>query len=535
MFPRARWQTLRMIAANMSLIRSGLYLGVLLMVLSPFRSLAQNSLAITTNSPCMVSLGWRPSPSADVSGYYLCWGFVSGQCTNRLDAGSVTNVSLTGLIPGLTYYFTVVAYSSFGDESPPSNEVSYSAPTTLPNRPPTMDAISDLTIPENTGPLTILITGIGPGPGSENQVVTLSTSSSKPSLINPVVHVNSPSTGTATLTFAIAANAIGTSTITVVADDGQPTNNITTRTFEVTVARSNPPQTPLANVTIAPYSAFSYVLPSSPSSTNRTIYSLEPGAPDNASVAERGGVAVLTWVPTSTHASTTNLISVRASDPLEPTRTTNLLFMVTVTDYLTVRPDTIAVELGTEVSLPLYVISSEPLGELTFTVSWPSENLTRPSLSLPPDSIFTSSLLVQSSNLVITLHAAAGQSLMGSNLIANLSFTGGSNQVSAFIPIQTAILSGSKPNGVQFTGLFPGLGEVVAVGENPLLKALVATNSTRMLNLYGRVGATYQVLYSTTSFEDSAWKLLTTYTQTNAVQSLAVDSSAPTVFYRLAQ
>ena len=524
-----------MIADNLFLFRSVLSLGVLLLVSFPFSSFAQISPAITTNLPGMVRLGWRPSPSANVSGYYLCWSFASGQCTNRLDAGSVTNVSLTDLISGPTYYFTVVAYSSFGDEAPPSNEVSYSIPTTLPNRPPTMDAISNLTVPENSAPQTVLITGIGPGSSGENQAVTLSASSSKPSLISPVVQAGSPSTGTATLTLGITANAIGTATITVVADDGQLTNNITTRTFEMAVVRSNPPQTTLTNVTIAPYSTFSYVLPSPFSSTNRINYSLEPGAPDNAIVADRGGVALLTWVPTSAQASTTNLISVRVTDSVDSTLTTNLLLVVNVTDYLTVRPGTIAVELGAEAQLPLYVISSEPLGELTFTISWPPENFAGPSLTLPGDSIFTGSLEVQSTSIQITLRAAAGNSFLGSNLIANLSFTGNSNQLSAFIPIQTAILSGTKSSGEQFKGLFPGLGEVVLVGDNPLLRALAPTDSTRMLNLYGRVGATYQVLYSTTSFEDSAWQPLTTYTQTNAVQSLAVDSSAPTIFYRLVQ
>lgn len=79
---------------------------------------------IVTNNP-MVHLGWKPSPSANVSGYFMCWGLASGQTTNRLDTGNVTNVFLGDLLPGYTYYFTVVAYSSFGDEAPPSNEVNW--------------------------------------------------------------------------------------------------------------------------------------------------------------------------------------------------------------------------------------------------------------------------------------------------------------------------------------------------------------------------------------------------------------------------
>jgi hypothetical protein len=82
---------------------------------------------IDTTNP-NVRLGWKPSPSANVSGYYLCWGYQSGQNTNRLDVGNVTNTAVGGLVYGPTYYFVVVAYSSFGDEAPPSNEVYWSIP-----------------------------------------------------------------------------------------------------------------------------------------------------------------------------------------------------------------------------------------------------------------------------------------------------------------------------------------------------------------------------------------------------------------------
>lgn len=93
----------------------------------PARSMAKSlwkDPVIVTNNP-MVHLGWKPSPSVGVSGYYLCWGLASGQATNRLDSGNVTNLFLGDLVSGYTYYFTVVAYSSYGDEAPPSNEVNW--------------------------------------------------------------------------------------------------------------------------------------------------------------------------------------------------------------------------------------------------------------------------------------------------------------------------------------------------------------------------------------------------------------------------
>jgi hypothetical protein len=515
-------------------IRSLLCLAVLLLVSSPASLLGQSVPTITTNSPGMVRLGWKPSPSENVAGYFLCWGFASGQCTNRLDAGNVTTVNVAGLQPGVTYFFTVIAYSAFGDEAPPSNEVSYCPPLVPLNHPPTMDPIANLTLLENSVPQTVLITGIGPGSSSENQTVGLSAISSKPLLIDPVVHYGTPSTS-ATLTFIVAPNAIGTATITVVADDGQLTNNVTTRTFEVTVIRANPPLTPLTNVTIAPYSTFTYAIPVPFPGTNGILYRLEPGAPVNANLVQHGGIAVFTWMPTSSHASTTNLITVRATDTENPGLTTNLLFAVTVTDYLAVMPCASTVEAGTQAVLPFHLVSSEPVTSLTFTVSWPSDALANPSLTLASNSIFGSSLQVQGTNLQITLTAGAGLSLVGSNHIGTLDFSASPNQLSSFVPIRTTVLSATKPDGKPFVGLFPGLGEIVVVADHPLLRALAGTDSARMLNLYGRVGATYRLQYATNSLSNLVWQHLLTYAQTNVVQSLAIDSSNPAIFYRLEQ
>lgn len=109
-----------------------------------------------------VNLGWCPSPSSGVSGYYVVYGIgnditnwvpsvyyhpSTNLCpgtlisngsnwflnyTNRIDAGNVLSTTVTNLLPGKTYYFAVVAYSSYGDEAPPSNEVKYTIPMIRP-------------------------------------------------------------------------------------------------------------------------------------------------------------------------------------------------------------------------------------------------------------------------------------------------------------------------------------------------------------------------------------------------------------------
>lgn len=108
-----------------------------------------------------VKLGWCPSPSANVAGYYVAYTIreditnwtpsvyyrpSTNPCpgtlltngsnwalnyTGRVDVGNVTFTTLSNLLEGVTYYFSVVAYSSFGDEAPPSNEVKYTTRSKL--------------------------------------------------------------------------------------------------------------------------------------------------------------------------------------------------------------------------------------------------------------------------------------------------------------------------------------------------------------------------------------------------------------------
>jgi hypothetical protein len=93
---------------------------------------ATSAPATTAPASGLVSLGWNPGPDPNVTGYFLCWGLSSGACTNRLDAGNVTNTTVAGLAANVTYYFNVVAYGAAGQEAPPSNEVAYTVPADSP-------------------------------------------------------------------------------------------------------------------------------------------------------------------------------------------------------------------------------------------------------------------------------------------------------------------------------------------------------------------------------------------------------------------
>jgi len=68
------------------------------------------------------SLTWTASADASVTGYNIYYGGASGQYTNSVSAGIVTNAVVPDLMEGVTYFFGAKAHNAAGNESAFSNE-----------------------------------------------------------------------------------------------------------------------------------------------------------------------------------------------------------------------------------------------------------------------------------------------------------------------------------------------------------------------------------------------------------------------------
>ena len=64
------------------------------------------------------------SPLTDLAGYKIRYGTEPGVYAVTADAGNVTSYQVQNLERGKTYYFTVTAVNTTGNESAPSNELS---------------------------------------------------------------------------------------------------------------------------------------------------------------------------------------------------------------------------------------------------------------------------------------------------------------------------------------------------------------------------------------------------------------------------
>ncbi len=77
-----------------------------------------------------VTLAWNAKQSPDIAGYRIYYGTSSGIYTSRIDAGKVSNVRISDLNKGQTYYFAATTYDHNGNESNFFQEAVYNPSST---------------------------------------------------------------------------------------------------------------------------------------------------------------------------------------------------------------------------------------------------------------------------------------------------------------------------------------------------------------------------------------------------------------------
>ena len=106
---------------------------------------------LVSASPLLAqTIAWNANTEPDLAGYTVLYGTQPGSSSVTLDVGNVTSRALTGLQPGITYYFRVRAYNASGMNSAPSTEVSYAVPVAGDTTPPTAPAALTATASSST-------------------------------------------------------------------------------------------------------------------------------------------------------------------------------------------------------------------------------------------------------------------------------------------------------------------------------------------------------------------------------------------------
>lgn len=85
----------------------------------------QPCLRITESAYKSVSLEWDANSETNLAGYKIHFGLESRNYSKTYDVKNVTSYTVTGLSPGIVYYFAATAYDTDNNESEYSNEVTW--------------------------------------------------------------------------------------------------------------------------------------------------------------------------------------------------------------------------------------------------------------------------------------------------------------------------------------------------------------------------------------------------------------------------
>lgn len=89
------------------------------------------TVSFTSRAAQNVTLAWQPNSGSQAAGFFVYWGSASGVYTNRVNVGTNTAFTVSGLLEGVTYYFSTSAYNVGGIESALTSEVPYLVPGIL--------------------------------------------------------------------------------------------------------------------------------------------------------------------------------------------------------------------------------------------------------------------------------------------------------------------------------------------------------------------------------------------------------------------
>jgi uncharacterized repeat protein (TIGR01451 family) len=255
------------------------------------------------------------------------------------------------------------------------------------NHAPTLDPIPDLVLNPNSPPRVVSLSGITSGATNEIQALAVAAVSSAPGIVpDPAVSYTSAN-ASGTLTVAPLPGVSGTATISVTVNDGQSSNNLFTRTFNVTVTQppvifAIPDQTTDEDTPLSvPFVVND--LETAPANLVVQGVSSNPVLLPNAALifGGTGSNRTLTFLP-ATNAFGTALITLTVSD--SDTNSTQTSFLLTVNPVADVpviltQPQGRTVLEGTSVSFTVSAASSE--GSLTY--QWQRDNADLPGQTNP--------------------------------------------------------------------------------------------------------------------------------------------------------
>jgi hypothetical protein len=260
-------------------------------------------------------------------------------------------------------------------------------------------------------------------------------------------------------------------------------------------------------------------------------YILGVGAPQGTAIDTSG---IFSWTPSCAQASTTNLITVWATDSYCTPLSNSVSFVIVVSDCLEVSVGSTVMQVGTTSSVPVSVISTLGLTNLSFVIAYPTNRFAEWLMIASNNAIGAIELQTNGAQTLLSLAAQPGQTLTGRALLGSLSFTALPGS-SAFVPLDVTNVIGIENDGTIVGNSIGQPGRVVIIGAEPLLEAAFGSNSVRLLTLYGNPGTNYQLQLATNLNSPITWTNAGVVLATNLANVTSNVNSARIIFYRAVQ
>jgi CARDB/Divergent InlB B-repeat domain/Bacterial Ig-like domain len=313
---------------------------------------------------------------------------------------------------------------------------------------------------------------------------------------------------------------------------GNTSGNVVTMSW-VHAPYAPPVITAVSNLTVTPNTAVSVHIQATDPNGYPLTYSLGPGAQPGAAIAANTGV--FTWTPTCQQGTTTNLITVWATDGAPSPLSNSVSFTITVTTCIQFQAGSTVMQAGATSSVPVSLVSSAALTNLSFGLVYPTNRFT--GWSFVPSNSAISSVLVQSdsaSQTRFTLGVTNGRTLQGQVMLGSIGFAALPGP-SAFLSLMVTNIAGTATDGTAVGNGSGQSGRVVLIGPQPLLEAGLGGRNSRTLTLYGNPGSSYAIQWETNVLAGS-WTTGWRVPMTNLLEKFtSVGEDGPIEFYRAYQ
>ncbi|HEX3720122.1 MAG TPA: CARDB domain-containing protein [Verrucomicrobiae bacterium] len=492
---------------------------------------ASSVFGLPAQSPPLFGVIWSGAPyvgGAPIAYFDIYVSDNGGPFTNWQSQTIATSAIFNGA-NGHTYAFYSIATDTAGHRETPPLQPQAQTTVIVNTNPPTITVASNVTI--NAGQnLSLNVTASDPNPFN---TLTFSLG-----LGAPAGAVVNPATGQ--ITWATSPSFGGTTNpITVIAtDNGQPPLSASATVIVVLLQIATPPVlAPIPNY--ANYEATLLVVTNSAADNNAPprplTFSLGPGAPANATIDPVTGI--FEWLPTASQAPSTNIITVIVTDngtpPLSATQQFTVVVESAAYEFLLTFGKTNVFVGGTN-TIPVTLTSQLPLTNITAVLLASTNSLTNLALiPVSPEIVATLLQPLGASQYGISFTLNPTLSPGATRTLAQLAFATVPRVHSAIVPLVASQPSGLESSGLSAAKPAAANGQVIVIALEPVLQALMGTNSTPALEIYGNLGSNYRVAFST-NLPSTNWQSVGTIVITNQSQVLNVNTNlgAPRIYYR---